>query len=69
MGNVTSSTVASKVYEDQLEGVEMDADGHHNIQLALRCLPQTTLSIQTHYLSFQIWFSSCLLSHSVALVT
>lgn len=68
MGNVTSSIAPSKVNEDQLEGVEMDANDH-NIQLPPRCLSQTTLSIQTPFLSFQIWFSSRVLSHSMALIT
>lgn len=31
-------------------------------------MPQATLLIQTHYLSFQIWFSSCVLSHLVTLI-
>lgn len=41
MGNVTSSIAPSKVNEDQLEGVEMDANDH-NIQQPPRCLSQTT---------------------------
>ena len=40
----------------------MDANHHHSIQLLPRCLFQAPQYISTCYLSFQICFSSCVLS-------